>query len=1417
MKALASGRTFFAILVGILLTAGSRAESTSKPLQVLLITGGCCHDYEAQKGILAAGIEERANIKVTVVYQGGDRTDSRIPLYENPNWAKGYDAVIHDECFSDVKDTNWVAGILAPHRAGLPGVVLHCAMHCYRTGTDDWFEFCGVTSRRHGAQYPHAVLNRDGAHPIMKEFGPAWANPAGELYWIEKVWPTAHPLASSKNQENGHDEVCVWANQYRSTRVFGTTLGHHNETVSSPAYLDLVTRGLLWACGKLDAGYLKPVLPKTVPVNVAKGSKASASSEQQGPAHPAKDAIDGDPGSRWCASDGSAPQWWQVELAKEENTTGANIDWESSRAYRYKIDLSLDGKTWQTMADGSQNTANSPSDLHWNTTPARFLKITFLGGPDGGWGSIKEVQVYGDRQVTVDPKELKLSADKQLLGDTKVPADFEGTLFAAPPAVNYPVFVAAAPDGTVFVSSDKNGSLDRAPHRGAVYRLRDLDGDGRADESKLFVADVDTPRGLVWDHDRLYVLHPPNISAYIDHDGDGIADEEKVLVKGVAFTFKDRPGDHSSNGLELGVDGWLYCAIGDFGFMEAEGTDGHKLQLRGGGVVRVRTDGTGLEIYARGTRNILEAAVSPELDVLERDNTNDGGGWDVRLHHSTQLGQHGYPSLYQHFADEIIPPLADYGGGSGCGALFLDEPGFSAGFSPGLYTSDWGREWVYRHQLTRKGATFSIDQKEFVHATRITDLDVDGSSHLYIASWKGATFTYAGENVGYLLRVTPKGYQAEPLPDFTKLSPAKLVKHLESTSHRRRLAAQRELLLHKPERSLVSSLEKLAASPTASEATHVAAIFTLKQWLHEKATPYLVTLTKNPSVRQYALRALTDRLDELAGVPVEPLLAGLKDTNPRVRQQAIVSLVRLGQLANASAVAALLDDDDQVVAHTAVQGLARLAATDALLAILDSHSVSATARQHAVHAIQLIHQPGAVDGLVARLEKENDATRRSALITALCRLFSTDGVWKGDSWGTRPDTSGPYYQPTDWSETPKIGAALTKALSRSSATEAQTILRELARHKVNTHELLLEALSLAAKMPEVTSPVVDQLAQSNPLPVEALPFLTSVATDDSTPAATRVQAVVALEHSDDSKALPAMLAALAKLSTEAGSPIEPARNAYMNSARLANRVDALVANAKAVSGDASAWADGGLLALSTRNKLPAAIKTNVVQALDDGWSVPARRTQILRAVALIGHKPSEKRVLEALDDADPAVVKNSMAAAKALKLNTDKAKADSGPQIGSLKTEEVIAAIVKIQGSAGLGEQLFTRQGCVTCHTVKQDQPLRGPFLGAVATLYRRPELAEAILLPNKSIAQGFATHHFEMEDGNEYEGFVTQEAADKVTIRNATGQETVILVSRISKRTKLETSIMPEGLAANLTVKEFASLLDYLESLAKK
>lgn len=257
-----------ALLLAALAFAGIGASTPSpkraKPIRALLVLGGCCHDYEHQKDVLAKGISERANVEVTIAYDPDTTTAHKNPVYENPNWAKGYDVVIHDECTSDVKDIDFINNILAPHRAGLPAVFLHCGMHSYRSEgfpkSTPWFEFTGMPSTGHGPQLPIAISFVDTSNPIVKGMAD-WTTINEELYnnSAGKPLDTAHALARGKQivkgangQESVSDNVCIWTNTYAGhTRVFATTLGHNTETVSDPRYLDLVTRGLLWSVNKL--------------------------------------------------------------------------------------------------------------------------------------------------------------------------------------------------------------------------------------------------------------------------------------------------------------------------------------------------------------------------------------------------------------------------------------------------------------------------------------------------------------------------------------------------------------------------------------------------------------------------------------------------------------------------------------------------------------------------------------------------------------------------------------------------------------------------------------------------------------------------------------------------------------------------------------------------------------------------------------------------------------------------------------------------------------------------------------------------------------------------------------------------------------------------------------------------------------
>jgi type 1 glutamine amidotransferase len=251
MNRLKRPRTGFLALAALSLPALLCADPPK--LKALLVTGGCCHDYPGQTKIITEAISKRVPVEWTIV-QGETEREEKLDLYTKKDWAKGFDVVVHNECYGSVDDVEFVENIARAHFEGVAGVVIHCSMHSYRAAaTDEWRKCLGVTSRSHEKHRPVEVKLLAPAHPIMKGFPATWRTPNGELYKIEKLWPEATPLAKAYGEDTKQDHVVAWTNTYGAGRIFGTTLGHHNETMREKVYLEMLIRGFLWACDKLDA------------------------------------------------------------------------------------------------------------------------------------------------------------------------------------------------------------------------------------------------------------------------------------------------------------------------------------------------------------------------------------------------------------------------------------------------------------------------------------------------------------------------------------------------------------------------------------------------------------------------------------------------------------------------------------------------------------------------------------------------------------------------------------------------------------------------------------------------------------------------------------------------------------------------------------------------------------------------------------------------------------------------------------------------------------------------------------------------------------------------------------------------------------------------------------------------------------
>ncbi len=890
------------------------------------------------------------------------------------------------------------------------------------------------------------------------------------------------------------------------------------------------------------------------------------------------------------------------------------------------------------------------------------------------------------------------NVEQRLQADFKVPAGFKVTLFAGPPVAMYPTCVNESPDGAVFVCVDPNLSLSTLKGVGRVMRLVDTDGDGHADKYTTF-ATMDSPRGVVSDGKTVYVMHPPTLTAYRDTNGDGIADESTDIVTGLGFDLDFRGADHTTNNVEIGPDGWLYIAVGDYGFIKAVGTDGKQIQHRGGAVVRVRPDGTNLEIVTVGTRNMYDVAIDPFARVYSRDNTNDGDGWDTRLHYLAPGANMGYPMLYQNFKTEHFPSLADYGPGSGVGGLWLQDPAWPAGYNNTLFTGDWTMQKIYRHTLTPKGTYFDIQQDEFIGMLRPSDLALDGSSNMYVSSLAGGQFTYNSDTVGYLVQVRPPGLVPVREPSVSTASDAALVAALASPRSIHRLHATEELARRPATDATVRALRQLIADGSKTADSRAAAIFTLKQIQGAKANDALVQAANSPDarIRETALRVLVDRTDELQGVSSALYVKALSDADGQVQVQGIRGLVRLGARNAAPDLVPLTGSTDQGLAHLAVNALVSLGATDAALKGIDG---TPAVRVGVLRALAQMHDGPTVTALIDRLGRTSDASARMDVLHALTRLHNREGFWKGDWWTTRPAHLGPFFDPSPWEESPRIRSALTGALLAANGSEfsalvndlvlnevlprgsepllsavtasrdplrAQLIQAMVGRTQVDAHTLALAA-QLDAKGGAVHGAVAQLLAGESTLGSGAMPLARTAVLDVSLDPKIRGALLTTISQVPGQSALDAAAEVFSRLNPVPGmpaaatataaasasptppagatgrgaggagastNPVEAAWRRFVGDRRRMNELDYFITMSKTAQPSQRTLAYAVLVQSIRAQRVPPAIREKVTPVIDAAWADPASAPSLVQAIMLMRMESQYSEKLAAYNQSKP--------------------------------------------------------------------------------------------------------------------------------------------------------------------------------------
>ena len=206
-----------------------------------------------------------------------------------------------------------------------------------------------------------------------------------------------------------------------------------------------------------------------------------------------------------------------------------------------------------------------------------------------------------------------------------------------------------ASDGTVFVGTWPVGS---------VYALADRDNDNRADGVITIASGLKMPSGVAFSNGTLYVAENHRIVKF-ENVLSAVRPGMAPLTPTVVYDKLPNDAYHGWKYLKVGPDGYLYFAVGAPCNICERPEPFY-------GMLRVKPDGTGFEVFARGLRNSVGMAFHPDTRALwftdnGRDMLGDEGPND-ELNVATRAGLNfGYPYCHE---GAVLDP--EFGKGKSC-------------------------------------------------------------------------------------------------------------------------------------------------------------------------------------------------------------------------------------------------------------------------------------------------------------------------------------------------------------------------------------------------------------------------------------------------------------------------------------------------------------------------------------------------------------------------------------------------------------------------------------------------------------------------------------------------------------------------------------------------------------------------------